>query len=452
MNLPAADGAPSKTPMFFQRRFFPMWTAFSLGAFADNMLRQALIIGIGFGVITLPGFDNGAEAIPIVGSFFAIAMFVFSSISGQIADKYETSFLFRRIKLAEVLLMTLAAVGFLLKSGPLLVLTLFAMGAQSAFFSPVRIAAMPKYLHADELVKGNAFCNAGLFVAILTGLFFGGVLIESANGTYLLSALLFGVSFAGWLAIRFAPEAPADAPSLKLDFNMPRQALRIMSFAFTSQGVTRPLLGAAAFYYMTTLVTVLVPIYTREIWGAGGSVANIIMGLFAVGAGLGAMSAAMLPGKRSGLGFATLGIGGASMLIFAIYIIGLTAPAVPADGELRSVAAFFALPYIPLLCALFALSSAALGLYMVPLQAATQRRAPPERRARIMAAGNMLNAAAATAGSLSVLGVTNAGLAPDRAFLFVVILQAAIAGYMTHRWKNAPNGLYDQSLEAKSAS
>jgi|GEM_PF-5420907 len=104
---------------------------------------------------------------------------------------------------------------------------------------------------------------------------------------------------------------------------------------------------------------------------------------------------------------------------------------------------FFALPGIAILCVCFALSSAALGLYMVPLQAAAQRRAPPERRARILAAGNMLNALAAMAGSLSVLFVTNTGLSPNNALLFVAALQAAIALYMGWRWRRVPQGLHD---------
>ncbi len=440
---PSFSPPKSGLPLFFQQRFLPMWTGFVLGSFADNMLRQALIIGISFGVITLPGFKSGASAIPIVGSFFAIAMLVFSSISGQIADKYDTAFLFRRVKLVEVILMGIAALGFLSGAGVVVVLCLFAMGAQSAFFSPVRIGAMPKYLQTDELVRGNGYCNAGLFVAILTGLFIGGVLIERPNGPALLSAVLFAASLSGWLAIRAAPAAAPTAPDLKLDFNIFEQTWRIMSFAFSAKGVVRPLLGAAAFYYMTTLVTVLVPIYTAEVWGAGGSVANIIMGLFAVGAGLGAIGAAVFSGKRTGLGLASAGVGASALIILLIFIFGLGAPPPLEAGSLRSAGDFFALPGIAILCVCFALSSAALGLYMVPLQAAAQRRAPPERRARILAAGNMLNALAAMAGSLSVLFVTNTGLSPNNALLFVAALQAAIALYMGWRWRRVPQGLHD---------
>ena len=443
MTIDAPAVNPAAPPLFLQRRFLPMWSGFVLGVFADNTLRQALIIGVGFGYILIPGFESGAAAIPVVGSLFAVAMLVFSSISGQIADKYETSFLLRRIKLIEVCLMTLAAIGFLSGWGWLLVAALFGMGVQSAFFSPVRIGAMPKYLHKDELVRGNAIFNAGLYVAILSGLFIGGYLIEKPSGARTLGVLLVAASMTGWLSVRRAPPAPADAPDLKLDMNVPRQAARILTFAFSAPGVAWPLMGAAAFYYTTTLVTVLIPIYVRDVWGSGGGVASTFMGLFAVGAGLGALSASLLSRKRTGLGFSAIGIGAASALTLTVFLMGLGAPAVPAEG-LRSVGAFFALPHAWPLAALNCLSAAALGFYMVPLQAAAQRRAPGAQRSRIMAAGNMLNAAGAMTGSLSVLVVTNASLSPNAVLLLVALLQTSIAGIMAYRGCIMPRGAYDE--------
>ena len=147
-------------PLFFQRRFFPMWTALSLGAFTDNMLKQSLSIALAYGVIVVPFIAND-DAIPIVGSFFPISMLLFSTIAGQMADKFETSLMFRRTKFIEFLLMVLAAVGFITGWSLLAILALFLMGAQSAFFSPVRTGAMPKYLQTDELVRGNALCSGG---------------------------------------------------------------------------------------------------------------------------------------------------------------------------------------------------------------------------------------------------------------------------------------------------
>ena len=436
------DIARSRRPLFLQQRFWPMWTALSLGAFTDNMLRQALLIGIPFGAIKISGLPNADDAIPIIGLFFPLAMLMFSTISGQIAEKYETASLFRRTKLAEVVLMAIAAIGFYLNSGLLLIITLFAMGAQSAFFSPARLAAMPKYLRPNELVRGNGLCNAGLYVSILVGLFLGGLLIAAPNGGAKISVILLVASLAGWLAIRNAPHGAPNSPDLRFDWNPFQQGARIFSYAFRAPGVVRPVLGAAFFFYTSTLVTLLIPLYVKSTLQADELTATMIMGLFAIGAGVGALAAASLTRRRSGLGFSTFGIAGAAALTLLIFVLTQFARNAPGGGTLTASAAGIALAIA------FCLTSALMGIFIAPLQAAMQRRAPPAERARILAASNMANAAAAIFGSLSILAVTQGGLPPDRAFLIVAALQSAVAAYMVWRKRRVPEGLHDDTLLA----
>jgi hypothetical protein len=94
------------------------------------------------------------------------------------------------------------------------------------------------------------------------------------------------------------------------------------------------------------------------------------------------------------------------------------------------------------------LAAAAMGFYVVPLQAATQRRAPPAERGRILAVSIMANAAAAMLGSLSIFAVTRSGLDPSSAFLFVALIQLAVAAYMVRRRMRVPPGLFDEALLA----
>lgn len=435
-------------PLFFQQRFLPMWTALSLGAFADNMLRQALMVGLAFGAIGMSGIENPDSAIPVIGGLFAVAMFFFSPVAGQIAEKYETAMLFRRIKFVEIALMAIAGVGFATDSGWILTFAMFSMGAQSAFFSPVRMSSMAKYLRPDELVRGNALCSAGLFVSVLIGMFFGGLLIAGANGGLYVAAILFAAALFGWLAILMAPRAAATAPDLKLDWNILLQALRIIGFAFKAPGVARPTLGTAFFWFVSTLVTVNVTFYARSSLGGDEALTTMIMGIFAIGAGLGAMAASALAKRRSGLGFSMLGIALSSAMAVAIYALTDAA----ASGEPgASVSLLLDSPAGVALGLAFLFSAAFMGLYVVPLQAATQRRAPSRESARIMAASNMMNAAAAFLGSLSVFLVTETALDPHTAFLLVAALQASVALYMWIRRRRVPEGLYDEKLAAAVA-
>lgn len=433
------------TPLFFQRRFLPMWTAVSLGALADNMLRQSLIIGVAFGYVAMAGLDDAQDAIPLLGSFFALSMLVFAPMSGQVAEKFETAMLFRRIKCAEVALMAIAAIGFLVNNGWVLLGVLFCMGAQSAFFNPARLSAMPKYLAPQELVRGNGFINAGLYVSILLGLFLGGLLIAAENGRLIVAGLLFCASFCGFLAVLRAPPAAANAPELKIDFNPFTQTAAMLRLALKAPGVARPLIGAALFFYGSTLVTVLVPIYVKNALGAQDQVATLIMGLFAIGVGLGAMSAAALSKRKSGLGFSALGVGASAFGSLAVFVLTPAAAAAAPDGTIRMLTETGA---GLALTGAFVFSAASMGFYVVPLQAATQRRAPAHESARILAVSMMTNAAGAILGSLSILVVTRGAADPATAFLLVAAIQAAVASYMAWRRTRVPHGLFDESLLA----
>ncbi len=441
-------------PLFFQRRFLPMWTSFTLGIFTDNTLKQALIIGLTYGLLTLPdgfsilpGVETTPDIVPYAGALFAMAMVLFSPIAGQVADKYPPARMLVITKATELVLMFIAAIGFLLGNGLVLVIMLFLMGVQSAFFSPVRIAAMPKYLAADELVRGNAFFNGGLFVSNSLAYAVGGALIQMANGPVILSAILFAASIIGMGAVFFVPTRPADVPDIEIDFNIFRQYGHMVRFVRAEPPVVRPLFGAAMFYFCAAAVTVTVPYFARDILHGDGQVATIIMICFMIGSLIGAGISASLSKGKSGLNFSALSLGLAILAIFTTSgIAALMQAAAPA--ELYTVHQFLAKPMAWPVLVSFTFTAAFIGMYIVPLQAAIQRRVLTTHRARIMAAGNVMNAAAAFMGAMSVLTVTAGWLAPHILFVVLGLLQGLVLAYMLYRRRQVPEGLYDEMLTA----
>ncbi len=436
-------------PLFLQRRFWPMWVALSFGTFSDNVLRQSLLIGVPYGVIDAPSFGKPDNAMPFIGALLPFAIMVFSPLSGQLADKYETSMMFRRTKFVEVMLMIVAAAAFMSGAGILAIAMLFAMGTQSAFFSPVRTSAMPKYLAIDELVRGNGLCNAGLYSFILIGYMVGGSLIVRHDGRMLVGSILVMASTIGWLASLRTLRAAANDPDLRIDFNWFAQVGRMFRFVQSSRGVAPPLLGVAVFFLLSTAVTVITPLYARDTLNADALVATVLNGLFAIGAGLGAIFAAGLAKGRSGLGYSAASVFGAG--VFSILIAALSPMvAAPTGDVLTSRELFLTAPGL-MLVLLFIATSALMGVYIAPLQAAVQRRAPAQVRARIMAAGVFANALFAMPGSLATLAITNGDADPAVAFYGVAVTMLAIAALMLHRRRTLPEGLYDEMLQKPAA-
>ena len=104
---------------------------------------------------------NAQVLITTIAGLFILPFFLFSSTAGQLADKYEKSFLIKIIKFVEIVLMVMTAVAFTFLNLWGLVALLFLMGAQSAFFGPLKFSILPQHLSENELVAGNGLVSAG---------------------------------------------------------------------------------------------------------------------------------------------------------------------------------------------------------------------------------------------------------------------------------------------------
>ena len=97
------------------RRFLPLFATQALGAFNDNVFKNALVILITYSLADRVGID-GKTFITVAAGLFIAPFFLFSATAGQLADKYDKARLIRIIKLCEIGLMVLAAIGFYIEN------------------------------------------------------------------------------------------------------------------------------------------------------------------------------------------------------------------------------------------------------------------------------------------------------------------------------------------------
>ena len=136
---PAQPAQPSQFALLRQRRFLPFFLTQFCGAFNDNLYKNALVVLFTFQAAQMTSLQP-AVLVNLAGGIFILPFFLFSATCGQIADKFEKSRLIRFTKLLEIAVMGLGAVAFALHSLPLMLGTLFLMGAQSTLFGPVKYA------------------------------------------------------------------------------------------------------------------------------------------------------------------------------------------------------------------------------------------------------------------------------------------------------------------------
>ena len=156
---------PNQFALLRQRRFAPFfWTQFS-GAANDNLFKFAFTVMVTYQlqVNWLPPAMAGL----VIGALFILPFLLFSATSGQLSDKVEKTTMIRFVKNLEIVIMLIAAYGFLTGTVAVLLLCTFLMGLHSTLFGPVKFAYLPQVLGERELTGGNGMVEMGTFVAIL---------------------------------------------------------------------------------------------------------------------------------------------------------------------------------------------------------------------------------------------------------------------------------------------
>ncbi|WP_291844764.1 MFS transporter [Maricaulis sp.] len=406
-----------------QRRFLPLLLAQSLGAFNDNFFRYSLVTLVTFGGLTL--FDLERDMmVPIAASLFTLPIFLFSAIAGRMADKFDRTRIMRFAKFAEIWLMLIVALAFFIEQPLLLMVALFLMGAQSAFFTPAKNSALPTLLAPRELVPANAMLSGLLNVSVLLGIGLGTWLVMRPFGPELVGLGLVAMAVVGWLAIRRLPEARAARPDMALSLNFIGETFRVLSYAFRAPDVLRPLLGAAWFWMLAASIITLMPVFTASILGADESVVLLFSALFTIGAAIGALLCGALSGEGDALPFSITGAIGLVVFTTDVAVITWSNPVVPEGAALIAADAFLADKTNWRILADLGLAAISAGLFVVPLQAMAQRRAPAEMRGRLLAAGGIMNAATATLGQFTLAAISLIQLPIQMAFLMIAFISA----------------------------
>jgi len=407
-----------------QRRFAPLFVTQFLGAFNDNVFKNALVI-----LITFQAASCGESPflVTVAAGLFIAPFFVFSATAGQLADKYDKARLIRLVKLAEIAIMALGAAALFAGSVTALIGVLFLMGAQSALFGPLKYGILPQHLDEHHLMGANALIQGSTFVAILLGTIAGGTLVAlPQGGVAATSAVILGVAIAGWLASRAIPPAPAAEPGLTLDPNIFRQTWQVAKMAAGQRDVLVAVIGISWFWFVGATFLQLFPGFTCDALGGGPAVVTLLLSAFTVGIALGAWSSTRLTGGRVSLALAPFGAVG--ICAFAL-IPALLAPPAPVGAEL-TVAEVAANPgNWPAFASIIGLAVSG-GIFVVPMFAYVQAASPPACRARIIAAANVLNALFMVFSALMTLALLHAGVSVSGVFAITGVATFAVGAWM----------------------
>ncbi|SBV36903.1 putative major facilitator superfamily transmembrane protein [uncultured Stenotrophomonas sp.] len=369
-----------------QRRFLPFFIVQSLGAFNDNIYRQAIIgllfyLGVGTAERTL--YTNLAPAL------FILPYFLFSALAGQIAEKLEKQRLIVITTAMEIAIMSLAAVGFLLQNMPVLLVALFCTGLQSTLFGPVKYSVLPSILKPEELTGGNGLVEMGTSLSILTGMIVGGLVfvLAGSHGPIVAAVAIIALALAGNAAARMMPRVDAGAPELKIRWNPLSESLAVLRLAKKQKAVRNAILGVSWFWFVGTVLTSQLPSYAVVNLGGEPTLYIFALALFSIGTGAGSLLCEKLSARTVEIGLVPLGAFGISGFLLDLYF----ARAGTATAQGLSLAQFVQQPgSVRIIVDLLGIGLFT-GFFVVPLFALIQSRTPKSEMSRVFAALNIQN-------------------------------------------------------------
>jgi acyl-[acyl-carrier-protein]-phospholipid O-acyltransferase/long-chain-fatty-acid--[acyl-carrier-protein] ligase len=410
-----------KPSLLAKLRFGPIFATQFGGAFNDNLYRSAMLFSLSFGVAggATASAHGAALYAALAGAVFILPYFLFSGIAGQVADRTDKAKLARIVKLAEIGIMAIGGWGLVSQSLPVLFVALFAMGAHSTFFGPIKYSILPQHLKDDELLAGTGMVEAGTFVAILPGQIAGGVLHHQAAAIGVLVVAALG-TLASY-AIPSAPPMAAERPPI--DPNPITSTMAILRHARANPPLFRSALGITWFFALGGVLTQEMPPLTLQI-GASPSVAVMLLALFSVGVAAGSVLVSRL--QKGVVSARYVPISAFAVALGVLDLSFSTAAHVVSGAGLTGFLSDLAAWRIMLDVTLVAVAG---GVYVVPLYALLQTLGDPAQRSREIAANNVVNAIGMVGVAGAAAMVAGMGASISTTFLILGLFGIGVAAY-----------------------
>ena len=394
-----------------KRRFLPLFVTQLLGAFNDNLFKNAMVLFVVYGIYN----DEATETLfsAVATAVFILPFFLLSALAGQLADTRDKARIIRIVKFCEILIMLVGATGLALAwlgygvtfiAIPLMMIALFAMGVHSTFFGPIKYAILPQHLHEGEVLGGTGLVEAGTYIAILLGTILAGIIpVEWAAVGVVVTALI------GYISSRQVPPAPPEQQESGIDWHIIRSSVKLVSATMHIKTLYLAILSISFFWTIGAVLFIQFPPLAKNILGADKEVASLFLAVFSIGIAIGSVAINRLLNGQVSARYAP-----ASVIVMGLFVVAFHIVCrnwvLNDNGELYNIAGFVGHPgAVPLLLCLLGIAVSG-GMFVVPLYAFLTTTVPKDQTARTVAANNIVNSGAMVVGSLIALGLSFAGV------------------------------------------
>lgn len=408
--------------LLIKKRFWPIFICQFIQALNDNIYKLGMLTLISFQITSSAEASSYYQSVG--AALFILPFIIFSSLAGELSDKYNKVSLIKIIKFVEIILMMIGSLALWQHHISLMMLILFGMGTHSAFFGPLKYAILPEHLKHDELITGNALIEGSTFIAILCGTIIGtactGNELHLKQGLTLLSILLISLSSLAFITSFKIPKTKLDLKHThKISFNLFKSSWLLSKKTLTNSSLNGAVLAISWFWLLGGIVLAELPSLVKYSLHGSSSILSLLLALFSIGVAMGSIVIEKFLKGAISQKYFKFGLIGMSIGLLDLALASASFSNMHLG--LLNLNNLFASSHALRCCFDVFLISFCGGVMTVPLYAALQANSKTHQRARTIAANNIINSLFMIVGSLSLMGLTRLGAHSPSKFCYFSI-------------------------------
>jgi len=299
------------------------------------------------------------------------------------------------------------------------------MGIHSAFFGTLKMSIIPDQLEQKDFMLANGYIEMGTFIGVLAGTFLGGLYTWHQQFVMILMLI---VACGGFISSLFIIKSPNYDPKVVINPNLWKGATNILKDCYMRPKIFLSILAISWFWFMGASILSQIPVITKSIFGCDESVANLFLGVFSIGTGLGSLLCSKI--LKDNLSTKYIVISAIGMSVLGIDLYFLTRAASSEVTELMNITTFLTrLESWHIMLNLMLFSTLG-GIYVVPLYTIVQSLSLSDERARMIAANNLMNAIFIMGSAILIGALLYIGCSISFVILILSLLNLMVAGYI----------------------
>ena len=351
-----------------------------LGAMNDNVFQLLLV----FFLTPLLGTERKEEINYYAAIVFVIPFLIFIPLAGVLADRFSKRDIIVKAKIAELVIMALGLLvfafsGILGKSAVVLIYAvLFLMCTQSSFFGPCKYSIIPELVGKERLSKANSYLQGMTYMAIVFGAAIAPlVTVLAGRNMTVAGCLCVLVAVAGVYTSIKITRTPAVNTHSKISLFFLKNIASALYQIRHDRFLILAVFASAYFMLVGGFAKFVMIPYGMEYCQFSDTQSGYLFVVAALGIGIGSYLAGRLSGRTVEVGIVPVGAVGLALAAIGLGLNGVYAE--PGSALMKTLTLTF--------ITLFGVSA---GLFIVPINAFIQLRAPDAIRGRVLASSSFI--------------------------------------------------------------